>query len=295
MICDNASTDRTPEICARYAHDGRLRFVQFNENVGAAENFNRVFRLSEADLFCWAACDDRMRPGFLRASVDALIANADAAICVTPVRFIDAKGSPMGFWPVDDGLASPILAVRLQRYLHRPGWHVIYNMMRRAALDETALFPHITGGDVILVWSILLRHPVCVVHSPLLEYRVTPKTPEGLAETVAPHAPATFYRFGHCQMWREMWHLAGRLELPAPDRATARRALCRWLLSRHWRPLLFRDLYAELRYSMGRRRPIRSMVVVVAMFVLRPAHAASKAGRGLQEIMNLRQRRRYGA
>src|SRR5690242_6344650 len=66
IISDNASTDRTPEICKAYAEkDSRIRYYRNEENQGASWNFNRVFELSRGMCFQWLAHDDYIAPGFL--------------------------------------------------------------------------------------------------------------------------------------------------------------------------------------------------------------------------------------
>src|SRR6266511_793350 len=50
IVSDNASTDRTEEICRQYAEkDERIRYVRNRENYGAAFNFNQTFHLSRGD------------------------------------------------------------------------------------------------------------------------------------------------------------------------------------------------------------------------------------------------------
>ena len=44
IISDNASTDRTREVCLEYAaRDKRIRYYQNERNMGIAWNQNRVF------------------------------------------------------------------------------------------------------------------------------------------------------------------------------------------------------------------------------------------------------------
>src|SRR6202789_2802935 len=44
IICDNASTDRTAEICQDYAaRDPRIRYFRNAQNLGAAPNYNLAF------------------------------------------------------------------------------------------------------------------------------------------------------------------------------------------------------------------------------------------------------------
>ena len=47
IISDNASTDRTAQICNDFAaRDSRVRFSRNPDNIGAARNYNRVFELA---------------------------------------------------------------------------------------------------------------------------------------------------------------------------------------------------------------------------------------------------------
>ncbi len=52
IICDNASTDRTAEICAAYARrDARVRYVRNPRNLGAGPNYDRCFHLARGTYF----------------------------------------------------------------------------------------------------------------------------------------------------------------------------------------------------------------------------------------------------
>ena len=82
VISDNASTDRTPEICRSYtAADGRIRYYRQEANIGAARNYNVVFQRSSGKYFKWAAHDDLIRPTYLARCVAALEADPEAVLC----------------------------------------------------------------------------------------------------------------------------------------------------------------------------------------------------------------------
>ncbi len=58
-----ASTDRTPEICQRYAdRSARIRYYHNPQNRGPAPNVNHVFELGRAPCFTWTAHDDLYAP-----------------------------------------------------------------------------------------------------------------------------------------------------------------------------------------------------------------------------------------
>ena len=67
IICDNASTDATPDIAEAYAaRDDRVRLHRNPENLGLAGNFNRTVELARGPLFKWATHDDWHAPESLR-------------------------------------------------------------------------------------------------------------------------------------------------------------------------------------------------------------------------------------
>jgi len=59
IISDNASTDKTANICREYAkYDKRIRFFRHLKNKGAFSNFKFVLNKSIGTYFMWAASDD---------------------------------------------------------------------------------------------------------------------------------------------------------------------------------------------------------------------------------------------
>ena len=66
IISDNASDDKTEEICRSYAaRDKRVRYSRNAHNLGAAPNYNRVYHLARGRYFKWASHDDVLAPEFL--------------------------------------------------------------------------------------------------------------------------------------------------------------------------------------------------------------------------------------
>src|SRR6185312_14478503 len=66
ILCDNASNDRTAEICRDYeARDPRIHYFRNPRNLGAAANYNLAFTRARGRYFKWLAHDDRMLPSFL--------------------------------------------------------------------------------------------------------------------------------------------------------------------------------------------------------------------------------------
>ncbi len=61
IISDNASTDRSNEICRAYASlDSRILYFRQSKNFGGLKNFRFVFERSRSEFFLWLGCDDRL-------------------------------------------------------------------------------------------------------------------------------------------------------------------------------------------------------------------------------------------
>jgi glycosyltransferase involved in cell wall biosynthesis len=85
VISDNASTDRTADICRDYAAaDRRVRYFRNRENIGAVPNFNRVFALARGRYFKWLSSDDVCYPALLRRCVEILEAAPTSVTLVYP-------------------------------------------------------------------------------------------------------------------------------------------------------------------------------------------------------------------
>lgn len=94
ILADNASSDRTPEICQAYAaKDARIRYYRNAHNIGAAANFNLVFQMSRGNYFKWAAHDDLCAPMFLERCVEVLDNDPSVVLCSSDAGRIDWAGN----------------------------------------------------------------------------------------------------------------------------------------------------------------------------------------------------------
>jgi glycosyltransferase involved in cell wall biosynthesis len=99
ILSDNASTDRTEEICQQYAaRDPRIRYYRNAENIGGGPNENRTVALSRGEYFCWLGHDDCYEPGYLAECVAVLEKNPDIVHCYSiavPIDENGKKGAPV--------------------------------------------------------------------------------------------------------------------------------------------------------------------------------------------------------
>lgn len=97
IISDNASTDKTQQICLEYAaKDSRIRYYRNKENVGATANFNRLVSLSSGKYFKWAAHDDVLAPDYLEKCVTILDNDPSIVLCHSRAARIDENGVVIG-------------------------------------------------------------------------------------------------------------------------------------------------------------------------------------------------------
>lgn len=131
VISDNASTDRTEEICrAAAAIDSRIRYVRLPSNIGAWGNFRHVFELSHGEYFWWAGHHDLWSPRFVSACAAALDANPEAILSYPESRLIDADGALLEDKNPTLDTTGLALCERLKRMLTAYPVCAIYGLMR---------------------------------------------------------------------------------------------------------------------------------------------------------------------
>lgn len=89
VVCDNASTDPTRELCARYP---RVRYLRFESFVGQAANWNRCLEAARGDLIVLLHADDLLRPRFLARAVEAVEADPRIGLVHCAVEHVDETG-----------------------------------------------------------------------------------------------------------------------------------------------------------------------------------------------------------
>jgi glycosyltransferase involved in cell wall biosynthesis len=99
IISDNASTDRTEQICLEYASkDNRIHYYRNEKNIGAPKNYNKVFEISNSKYFKWAAYDDVLHSEYLRKCVNVLEKDAAIVGCHSKTARIDKDRNFLGYY-----------------------------------------------------------------------------------------------------------------------------------------------------------------------------------------------------
>jgi glycosyltransferase involved in cell wall biosynthesis len=89
IISDNASTDKTEQICREYAaKDKRIRYIRQEINRGAMPNFQYVLDEAVGEYFMWAAADDWWNHDYIRITKSILDSNPSAGLAFS---FMEVK------------------------------------------------------------------------------------------------------------------------------------------------------------------------------------------------------------
>ncbi len=235
LIADNASVDRTREICEAFARrDARISYFLSDRNRGASWNFNRLVGIARGDYFVWSAHDDVYRPGFLSQCVAALDQHEESVLCCVGAVHIDADGHPLG--PVH--LTQPVESSDIKRHfrdvMQRPQVHQIFGLIRLPALRSTGLIGPFAGGDEVLLGELALHGSFVEVPEPLflnrehqgssMKVHRTLDARNAWFDSTRTSAPS----LARTRMAREYLGAIRRAPLSSPGRAQARREVLRW-------------------------------------------------------------------
>ena len=158
VICDNASTDGTAELCQRYVQqDSRVRYFRNPVNIGMTGNFNRVFELTDTKYIKWSTADDFWAPDMLADAVAVMEADASIAVCYPKVTIVDGEGREQDRFEdklhlMQDDPAERFLGVvkNLKLVNHHLG------LLRTDVIRRTQLFGKHVAADVGFVAELSL-------------------------------------------------------------------------------------------------------------------------------------------
>jgi len=176
IVCDNASTDRTGDIClAAERRDKRVRYYRNDSNLGAARNYNLCYTLARGEFFKWQAHDDLLELTYLERCVSVLDANPDAVLCHSLVGLIDAKDRWSGVYDGIIGSDAPRPSRRFAAIILKANMACeIFGLARRAAMDGTPLHGTYHGSDTVHLAAMALRGRFLKVEEPLFLNRAHP-------------------------------------------------------------------------------------------------------------------------
>jgi len=96
LVCDDASTDATPQVALRYAAEPRLRYQRNPVNLGAVPNINQAMAKARGDYVLLLGADDYLEPGALAQLLATLEQHPDCGFVYGRYSIVDEQGAIHG-------------------------------------------------------------------------------------------------------------------------------------------------------------------------------------------------------
>jgi glycosyltransferase involved in cell wall biosynthesis len=250
IICDNASSDATGEICQSFAQrDARVYYYRNEQNIGWAGNHNRVIDLARGVYFKWAAHDDLLDPTFLEKCVRVLDENPEVVLCYPRTQFIDEGGNLLAVYADGLDLRQPRADQRFSEFFKRQSLsHPVFGVTRRHILLRTGRMGSYVMSDRVLIGELALNGQIYEQPETLFLRRLHDDISTNINSTGAqmlawinPKAKAPF----HLPKWRRLYEYAkavARSHMSARERLGCYHQLVRFVFI----PQRWAGLFQEL-------------------------------------------------
>ena len=159
IICDNASTDQTEEICRSYAKkDDRICYVRNKTNIGASRNYMRAFESTSADYFRWATYDDISAPEFLARCIEVLDREPKVVLAYPRTILINEHGQTISEYEDRLHLQSDKADERFIQFLQQVRLcNAIYGLVRTEVLKRITPLGSYIGADICFLAELTLH------------------------------------------------------------------------------------------------------------------------------------------
>lgn len=263
VICDNASTDETPEICLDYAAtDRRVRYLRNRTNLGGGPNYRRVFELSRGEFFKIANHDDVSHPEFLERCVSVLDGNPEIVSAYPLTADIDSNSQIIRKLPPSPQFESLDPAARIWEALQFEREPMaLFGVMRSEIIARTGLMPSCPSADRVWLAELLMHGRFIEVPEYLYLHREHPLRSTYVAgrghASMAWWDPSKMgmFRFPYWRMFRHLGIAIKNSTLERSDKTRAYGLLLRWTrTNKHYLKLLY-DIAIPLRPVIDRLYP----------------------------------------
>ncbi len=183
LISDNASSDRTAEICLEYAKkDKRIKYIKQRENIGAARNFTYLLEQAQSNYFMWAACDDIWEELYLEKTILHLNSSTEIDFVFCNLELIDKDGQYLKSYPNFANFLSSDKHANVMSFLLEPEpfgkSNIIYSMYRVSSTrdylvnflhSEYCIYP---VSDMAIICGLFCRYNFAYVPDVLFKKRI---------------------------------------------------------------------------------------------------------------------------
>ncbi len=171
IISDNASNDKTKEICQSFLEDKRIKYFYHEKNMGAVKNFEFILKKTTGKYFMWSAVDDLILPTHIEKNLKVL-KNKKIVCSASQVKYYGEKTEKFNqnkkepsnkkiinkivqyLSPLENVPVSGKLNSKIRKYLKIRGHHhVFYGMYRTEQIKKIFVANDLSGFD----WATILN------------------------------------------------------------------------------------------------------------------------------------------
>lgn len=268
IICDNASTDNTDQICRAYASkDSRIRYYRNPRNLGAPMNYNRTVKLAKGKYFKWAAADDVHAPEYLEKCVQVLDNDPSVVLCHSKMTRIDETGQITGTYDHTMRIDSPRVEERFGDLISLMTniCFQIFGLMRKDVLLKTPLHGDYRGADANFLVEMSLHGRLYEVQEYLFSRRDHSKaytrtfcakkkfkSTRNLSDQKSWWSNTSWINYTNLKNCYEFYKSVDRVPLKYSEKLLCYREIFRWFFREGWK-LFGNDVeqYFLSRYYIG--------------------------------------------
>jgi glycosyltransferase involved in cell wall biosynthesis len=268
IISDNASTDRTAQICLDYVtKDPRVHYFRNETNVGGGRNFNRALELASGKYFKWHAHDDLLAPTFIEKCVAVLANDPEVVLVHSRTARIEDDGIVVGNFDhnIKADHAAPHL--RLRSFLMvRSICAEQFGLVRTEVLKATQPMGNYVACDRNLLAELILRGKWHIIPEHLFlrrQHRAAGSNIWPLQARLVFYEPNATNRltFPHYREWLEHFRTINRVSLSVKERFLCYAVVMRY--AAHIRRGLRDDLWIAIIQVLRRSNLGRSCIAFI--------------------------------
>jgi glycosyltransferase involved in cell wall biosynthesis len=150
IILDNISNDQTTYMCKKITkNDKRFYLFKNEKKISSFNNFNNVFKISNAKYFFWNSGHDLRSKNFIKDSVEYMERNKDVGLCYS--NFLVNSKKNLKIININNEIKKRNFFSIFKYFLNIKFNYQIYGVFRTSILNKTGLLRNVVGGDEILV------------------------------------------------------------------------------------------------------------------------------------------------
>lgn len=235
VICDNASTDATEDVCRELAaKDSRIVYRRHPVNIGIMANFQSALHISTGCFFRWIGDDDHLARNCLSRCLDEFSTDQNLMMVTHQFEYVGPDGVPQTETYSGTDLRSDSPTVRLGEMLRLLNEsHLLldpeYGLFRREALQRITR-RNMLNDDQIFATKAAVAGPWGHVPEVLGRRSFKFERPPVLARKL--DVPMWQARFVNTLQCMELLRWLGKSDLDDRERRYARLAIAQFYLRR---------------------------------------------------------------